>query len=246
MSKDLVIYAAGSLKRAFSELLDQFACTTGLSVQAEFGPAGLLRERLENGARADVFASADSASPARLVSQGKALDLQVFAANALCAVLRPDSDVTEATLLEAMLDPALRLGTSTPVLDPSGDYALQVFRNVEALHPGAGKTLQDKAVAMVGGRTPTPIPAGWVASEYLVSCGATDIFLSYASYRDAILAAGRTRVVALPASLQIRADYALVNLDINNDGAGRLCEFIMGIQAQAILKRHGFLAPGSV
>ncbi|MGH8811525.1 MAG: substrate-binding domain-containing protein [Advenella sp.] len=242
MSEQIVVYAAGSLKRAFTAVLTRFAQLGHPPVHAEFGPAGWLRQRLEQGEHADLFASADSASPARLVALGSAFEPQIFARNALCAVVQRDSDITDTTLLAAMLDPGKRLGMSTPILDPSGDYALQVFSNADNIHPGAGQTLRDKAIALVGGRIATPIPNGWVASEYLVSTGAADIFLSYASYRNAILAAGRTRVIALPDSLQVQADYAMASMQPQNERVQQLRAFILGKEGQMILASHGFLS----
>ncbi|MEJ2376396.1 MAG: hypothetical protein P8Y53_23280 [Pseudolabrys sp.] len=44
-----------------------------------------------------------------------------IARNRLCALVRPGLDVTSTTLFDAMLDPAVRLATSMPTADPSGD-----------------------------------------------------------------------------------------------------------------------------
>ncbi len=242
MNDAIVVFAAGSLKRAFRELLGHFGETTGILARAEFGPAGLLRERLEQGEQADLFASADCASPARLVALGRATGLRVFARNELCAVVRLDSGIDKHGLLDAMMAPEHRLGMSTPVLDPSGDYALRVIRNADTLRPGAGRRLREKAVSLVGGRTPTEIPDGWVAGEYLVYSGATDIFLSYASYRQAILEAARVRVIALPDTLQVRAEYGMVIMTPRHGAVKALSDYLMGPSAQAILRHHGFLA----
>ena len=242
MNEAIVVFAAGSLKRAFRELLGHFGETTGILVRSEFGPAGLLRERLERGERADLFASADCASPAKLVELERATGLRIFARNELCAVVRQDSGIDKHSLLDAMMAPEHRLGMSTPVLDPSGDYALRVIANAEALRPGAGRLLTGKAVSLVGGRIATEIPAGWVAGEYLVHSGTTDIFLSYASYRQAMLDAARVRVIALPDTLQVQADYGMAIMLPQNDAARTLGEYLLGPSAQAILQRHGFLA----
>lgn len=243
MNEAIVVYAAGSLKRAFTVLFERFEQDSGLSVHAQFGPAGLLRERLQKGERADLFASADRASPARLVALGLAVNSQRFARNKLCAVVSTDSGITSATLLAAMLNPRLTVGTSTPVLDPSGDYAVAVFDKAGQLQEGASDILKNKAVALVGGRTPTPIPDGWVASEYLVASGAADIFLSYASYRDAIERSDRTRIIELPDALQVQADYVMTSMNPESEQVRALREFIMGESGQKILKQFGFLRP---
>jgi ABC-type molybdate transport system substrate-binding protein len=40
---------------------------------------------------------------------------------------------------------AVKLGTSTPLADPSGDYAWEVFRKADALRPGAFSKLEQKS-----------------------------------------------------------------------------------------------------
>ena len=47
--------------------------------------------------------------------------------------------ITSRNLLERMLDKDVKVGTSTPKADPSGDYAFEVFRKAEASRPGAQK-----------------------------------------------------------------------------------------------------------
>ena len=56
----LKFYAAGSLSGAMSKVVDAFEEFDGsVSVARVFGPSGLLRERIENGEPAGVFASAN-------------------------------------------------------------------------------------------------------------------------------------------------------------------------------------------
>ena len=65
----LTLLAAGSLRSAFLPLVAHFRQHTGLAVDAQFGPAGLLRERIEAGAPCAVFASANAAHPQALSSE---------------------------------------------------------------------------------------------------------------------------------------------------------------------------------
>ena len=78
---------------------------------------------------------------------GKSGPVVLFARNRLCALVRPGLAVTPATLLDRMLDPAVKLGTSTPRADPSGDYAWEVFRKADKLKPGAFATLETEGAA---------------------------------------------------------------------------------------------------
>ena len=55
---------------------------------------------------------------------------------ALIAFVRT-SRLTEANALTTMLDPKIRLATSTPIVDPGGDYAFAVFKRAETVRAGA-------------------------------------------------------------------------------------------------------------
>ena len=139
------LYAAGSLKAALSEVARAFEAQNGgkIRVETTFGASGLLRERIEKGEPAHVFASADTGHPKRLGEQGlTSTPMRVFARNELCALVRPGFDITSDTLLDVMLEPDVRVGTSTPKADPSGDYAFALFAKAEALKPGAKAKLE--------------------------------------------------------------------------------------------------------
>lgn len=90
----LTLLAAGSLRSAFLPLVAHFRQHTGLAVDAQFGPAGLLRERIEAGSPCAVFASANAAHPQALLQAGLAQECQGFASNQLMLTARrsPDND----------------------------------------------------------------------------------------------------------------------------------------------------------
>src|SRR3977135_1517376 len=102
--------------------------------------------------RAEVFASANMEHPQALAAAaGKSGPVVLFARNRLCALVGPGLAVEPATLLDRMLDPNVKLGTSTPRADPSGDYAWEMFRRSEKLKPGAFGALEQKALQLTGG-----------------------------------------------------------------------------------------------
>ena len=79
------VFAAGSLTGALTAVIKLYQEKTGVQVQAEFGPAGLLRERIESGERPDIFASANMAHPQALADKGEATIPIVMARNRFCA-----------------------------------------------------------------------------------------------------------------------------------------------------------------
>src|SRR5262245_18092427 len=107
------LYAAGSIMAALTEVAKAFEKSKGGSVRVEttFGPSGLLRERIEKGEPAHVFASAATNHPKRLADQGRSMgQVRIFARNQLCALARSDLAVTSDRLLDVMLDLQVRLG----------------------------------------------------------------------------------------------------------------------------------------
>jgi molybdate transport system substrate-binding protein len=239
------LHAAGSLRGPLTEVAAAFSRAYPITVKAEFGASGLLRERLEQGEDGDVFASANMEHPLLLSRQGKSGPVVLFARNEMCALARPGLSVTSTSLLDRMLDPAIKLGTSTPKADPSGDYAWEVFRKADGLRPGSREALEKKALQLTGGPT-SPRPPGnrgvyaWVMEE-----GQADLFLTYCT--NARSTAGQVRglqVIALPPALTVGADYGVTVLtSARPDKALKLVMFILSPEGQEILARHGFAAP---
>src|SRR5215467_10240415 len=152
-SEPVLLHAAGSLRTALTEVTEAFEAASGQKVQAKYGPSGMLKEEIAGGAHAEVFASANMEHPQALATSGKSGSVVLFARNRLCALVRPGLAVESATILDRMLDPSVKLGTSTPRADPSGDYAWEVFRKADRLRPGAFAALEGKALRLTGGAT---------------------------------------------------------------------------------------------
>ena len=144
------LYGAGSLKGALTDLAKAYETTTGNKIEAKYGPSGMLKNEISGGAKAHLFASANMEHPQALRDEKKGGPVLRFARNKLCALVKPGLAVNSASLLDRMLDPGIKLGTSTPKADPSGDYAFEVFRKAEAIKPGAQAALENKALQLTG------------------------------------------------------------------------------------------------
>jgi ABC-type molybdate transport system substrate-binding protein len=240
------LYAAGSLRAAMTEIGAAFTRDTRIAVSGEFGPSGLLRDRIVKGEPAEVFASANMEHPQSLAQSGRAGPVVLFARNRLCALAAPGLALTSDTLLERMLDSRVKLGISTPKADPSGDYAWEVFQKAERLKAGAFATLGGKALKLTGGPDSPPPPKDRSVYGKLVAERTADIFLTYCT--NALLARkeeSSLQVVALPESLAVGADYGPTVLDSSGPAASRFALFVMSVRGQEILSRHGFSAPAS-
>ena len=238
------VYAAGSLREAFTEIARDHEARTGQKVALTFGASGLLRERIEKGEPAQVFASADTDHPQRLAARGGWQAPVVFTRNALCALTSEQISATPDTLLATMLRSDVRVGTSTPKADPSGDYAWALFRQADKIQPGAYAQLDAKALKLTGGADSPKPPAGRGTYAWVMDQRQADVFLTYCTNAVAAQAeVPRLRVVQLPAALQVGAAYGLT---VRADAPAAALAFASALRqppAQAVLQRLGFGRP---
>ncbi len=238
--------SAGSLKTALTQAAAAFTKATGIRVEQTWGPSGVLQKEIEAGAKIDVFTSANMEHPQALAASGKMGPVVLFARNELCAFAMPKAGVAAdgGDLVARMLDPAVKLGTSTPKADPAGDYALQVFAKAEAVKPGAKAALEAKALQLTGGPTSAQPPAGRNVYAWVLSSGQADLFLAYCTNRKAIAKeVPEAQAFALPASLAVRADYGLSVAPGASVAAHRFALWLLSPEGQTILAEAGFAAP---
>jgi molybdate transport system substrate-binding protein len=235
------VYAAGSLRGPLTEAAQSFEQKSGVKVDFVFGASGLLKDRIDRGEVADVFASANTEHPQALAANGKLLVPQIFARNQMCALASPGVEVASATLLDRILSTDIKLGTSTPKADPAGDYAWKVFEKAEKLRPGAYATLSAKALKLTGGpESPSP-PQNRSGYGELVATGKADIFLLYCtSAMIAVREQPQLKQVVLPRSLAVSADYGIGIAKNARVGARGFVDFLASDEGQKIFARFGF------
>jgi molybdate transport system substrate-binding protein len=242
----LTVFAAGSLRGALTLIAQDFeASAGGAKVNFVFGASGLLRDRLQAGERADVFASANMEHPQALADAGKAQPVQAFARNALCALAAPGFELRGKSLAERLLDADVKLGTSTPKADPSGDYAFEMFERIDKSGMrGAAERLKAKALQLTGGPNSPPPPADRNVYGVLMSSGQADVFLTYCT--NAAIARKEVpslQVLTVPDAINVFASYGLAVMQPPSPLAQRFVEFMLGAAGQRRLSEFGFLAP---
>lgn len=238
------VYAAGSLRDALTEIARDHEARTGQKIVLTFAASGLLRERIEQGAPAQVFASADTKHPQRLANQGQWQAPVVFTRNTLCALAQGTVAVTPDTLLSTMLQPQVRLGISTPKADPAGDYAWALFQKADALQAGAAARLETKALQLTGGAQSAQAPADRNTYAWVMEQNRADVFLTYCT--NAVAARAEVpslQVVAVPEALQVGAAYGLTVRAGAPAQAQAFAQAVLQPPAQAVFRRLGFVAP---
>ncbi len=223
------VLAAGSLRRVWPQLMAHFPA----AVETQFGPAGLLRERIASGEACDLFASANLAHPQALLAAGRAQSVASFASNRLCLTLRSEVLRDDDDWRSVLTRDDLRIATSTAGADPSGDYTQTLFTRMG----DAGEAVRKRALALVGGRESAPVPAGRLAAEWIIHSGQAELFIGYASYAAALREIAGLTVLDIPAPFNPRAEYGCAVITAQGQ---RLADFLQSEKAKMILHQAGF------
>ena len=232
--ESLQVFAASSLTEAFQEMAAAFEATApGTEVALVFAGSQVLRLQIEQGARADIFASADPRHMESLARVGLVTGPRLLAENELVVIVPPGNPAG----IEAFADlaGARRVVIGTPNV-PVGAYARAVLRRAEEAADLAGfeEAVMDRVVSEEGN-------VRLVRAK--VEMGEADAALVYRT--DAV--PGRVGIVPVPPRANVRARYLIgvVEDGRNRAAAERWLAFASSPTGRRILTRHGFHAAGA-
>jgi len=220
----LTVLGASSLTEALGRYGESFA---GAQVRNSFAGSDELAAQIKQGAKADVFASADTEYPAELHREGLVEKPVVFARNRLVIVTPKDGPV-------ASLADLARPGTKIVIGDPSvpvGAYTREALAHLPAA--------QRKAI-LANVRSEEPEVTAVLAK---VTSGAADAGFVYVT--DAKTVAGQVRTVPVPPKLQPDVAYAaaVVSSSGDREAAQRYLRGLLHGEGAADLREAGFLPP---
>lgn len=227
----LRVFAASSLTDAFREMAGAFeGAHPDTEVVLVFAGSQILRLQIEQGAPADVFASANPQHMEALVEGGLVSGERVLARNELVVIVPPANPAGIESFADLVR--AKRIVIGTPNV-PVGAYAREALRRAGA-EAGGGAF----AHAVLGRVVSEESSVRLVRAK--VELGEADAAIVYRT--DAV--PGRVRTVQLPPRANVRARYLLGMVEgaENADGAERWAEFAASPAGRRILTRHGFLA----
>lgn len=234
----LTVLAAGSLREALTAIAGQWAQQGGGPMNVAYGPSGKLREQIESGKAFDVFASASLDHVQALHAAKRVAEARTLLYNSLCIVSRPGLEISAQDLHRQLVDPSLRLATSTPVSDPMGDYTWQFFRKLDATHPGTYDRLNAKALKLSGAIAPAPGSKPPYVKAF--EDDKADAYVMYCTNAASTLTALPTlRVMRIPDAFNVRSEYG-VGAAPGSKTAQAFVDYLFHPNAQAIFQRLGF------
>jgi molybdate transport system substrate-binding protein len=223
--KTLTVYAASSLTSTFTELGKKFeASHPGVKVSFSFGGSSDLVAQIQQGAPADVFASADTANMDKAVAAKDVTGTPAnFASNTLEIAVPPDNPAGVASLKD-LAKPGTKVVVCAPEV-PCGAAAQKVEQS-------SGVTIK-------------PVSEEQAVTDVLtkVESGEADAGLVYVS--DVKAAGTKVKGVTFPEASAAVNTYPIAALthSKNPDLGKAFVDSVTGTEGQSVLAGAGFAKP---
>ena len=234
----ITVFAASSLTDAFNELAKAFhAANPKATATFNFASSSALAVQINQGAPADVFASADTVQMKVVTDAGNVSESQLFARN-LPVVVVPKSAAVVASFQD-LAKPGLKLVLASKDV-PIGNYARTVFTNASAATGGISADFSARVLANLKSEE-TNVRA--VLAK--IQVGEADAGIVYAT--DAVVAGSDVRTLPIPTQYNVVATYpiAVVKSTKQQAVARAFVAFVLSVAGQAILQKYGFVGPAS-
>jgi molybdate transport system substrate-binding protein len=237
VSGEIVIFAASSLTDVFQDMANAFQqANPNAKVTFNFGASSQLATQLAQGARADVFASADQTQMdnARKSDAVVGQD-RVFARNRL-VVITPRDNPKQIMAVKDLANDGVKFVTAQTSV-PIGQYTAQMLDKAAA-DPTYGSDFKSKVEANTVSKEDN---VRQVVSK--VQLGEADAAVVYSTdatpqVRDQL------QLIQVPDPLQTLATYPIaVGKGANSAGGEAFVSYVLGSEGQATLARWGFLPP---
>jgi molybdate transport system substrate-binding protein len=239
-SSEVTVFAAASLTEAFRELGPKLAeRRPGTVVKFNFAGSQQLAVQIEQGAPADVFASADQRwmdyARERQLMEGEP---RIFTNNRLVAIV-PKSNPGRIRRLEDLAKRGIKLVLGAEAV-PVGKYSREVIANLERVQ-GFPERYSAK---VLGNLVSQEENVKSVVSK--VQLGEADAGLVYRSDVTPQVARYLT-VLEIPSEASVLASYpiAVVAASENPEGARAFMDLVTSAEGQAVLTRHGLMPVGA-
>jgi len=233
---ELTIYAAASLKGALADVKVAYQkANPGTTLTISTDASSALETQIEQGAPADVFLSADTKNPQKLVDAGLALGAAVaFAGNKLVVIVPTDNPAnikTPADLANTGVK-IIAAGDAVPITK----YATQLVTNL-AKEPGYPTDFVAKYNANIVSKEDNVKAV--VAKLELGEGDAAIVYVTDAKISTKVAS------VEVPNTAQVLATYAgvVVKATKSPDASKAFLTWLAGPDGQAILSGFGFLPP---
>jgi molybdate transport system substrate-binding protein len=224
ISGSLTVLAAASLTAAFNKIgNDVHKKYPGVDVKFSFAGSSTLVTQIQQGAPADIFASADQANMQKVVTGGFATGTpSVFAHNKLEIAVQAGNP-KHITGVSDLASASVKVDVCAPGV-PCGTYSTTTFNK-------AGVTVK-------------PVSQEQDVKSVLTKVGLGEADAGIVYVTDIKAAGGQVSGVTIPDNLNTTAEYPIVELKTTqSDAAAKaFIDYVVGAQGQATMASFGFLS----
>jgi molybdate transport system substrate-binding protein len=230
LAGDLIVSGAASLTNAFTEVKTVFEKKNpGISVTTNFAASGPLLKQIEEGAPADVFASADQktmdqAQEKKLIKEKSRVN---FAANSL-VLIAPAADAPSFAKVEDLTGKGVeRIAVGNPDAVPAGRYAKEALTLKNLWDPLQPKFILAESVRQV--------------LDYVVR---GEVQAGFVYKTDAQQAGDKVRLIeTVPGKTPVTYPISIIASSKNPKEAQAFIDFVLSPEGAAILAKYGFSKP---
>jgi molybdate transport system substrate-binding protein len=221
----ITVFAAASLTDAFTQIADEYGELHGVEVRLSFGPSDGLATQIQEGAPADVFASASPKWIDAVSDDPGVTDRADFARNVLVVIV-PAEDPAGIVTVDDLREPGIKLVLAAEGV-PVGDYAREMFANAGIANEALANVVsnEDDVKGVV----------------QKVALGEADAGVVYRTDVTAPVAAD-LETVDVPDDVDVVAVYPIAALAGASEHARGFVEYVLG-PGQETLRAAGFLPP---
>lgn len=232
-AEELAVAAAADLNFAMKEIAQQYQHDTGNTLKLSFGSSGNFFVQIQNGAPFDLFFSADSSYPEKLV-QARLADpssLYRYAVGTIVLWVPNSSKLDLRQGINVLLDPSIhKIAIANPAFAPYGRAAEQALKTA-----GIFDRVKDKLV----------LGENISQTAQFVQTGNADVGIIAESLALAPTMKSSGRYVEVSSQLYTPIQQAAVVLANfkKKAAAQQFLKYLQQAAARAILKRYGFTLP---
>ncbi len=227
-TKELTVSAAASLTDVLKEIGEVYEKNTGTKINFNFGSSGSLQAQIEEGAPVDLFISAAQKQMKALEDEGLIISetKKNLLSNEIVLIAPKESQKVISGFEDCASEKVEKIAYGDPKTTPIGQYAEEVFKNLNILDKVSSKTVYGSDVRQV---------LSWVETGE-VDCGLV--------FKTDALTTDKVKIIcSAPEGYHEEISYpaAVIKSSKNPDAAKDFLAYLSGDEAKKIFEKYGFV-----